>query len=177
MILIKPSGSFAFNPPEDSIKQRTIPGKSRPATAAILSTVLPGAGQVYNKKYWKVPILYAGGGALIYFTISNYRGYVKYRDAYKMRVDQDPNTVDPYINIYDDNALRYLRDAYRRDFEFFTIMTGALYVINILDAYVDAHLKYFDVNENLALSVKPLFYQNNYSQFAGGISLNLKFKK
>ncbi|MCR6638973.1 MAG: DUF5683 domain-containing protein [Sporocytophaga sp.] len=153
----------------------------RPGRAALLSTVLPGAGQFYNRRYWKPPILYAGAAALIYWINFNSTEYNRFNKAYASRISfradttQDARQPGDFEN-FSDNQLKVYRDSYRRDIEFSIIITTAVYALNIVDAYVDAHLRQFDINEDISLSVQPLLYSYNYSQFAGGIKLNFTIK-
>ncbi len=153
----------------------------RPGRAALLSTVLPGAGQFYNRRYWKPPILYAGAAALVYWINFNSTEYNRFNKAYASRISfradttQDARQPGEFENL-SDNQLKVYRDSYRRDIEFSIIITTAVYALNIVDAYVDAHLRQFDINEDISLSVHPLLYSYNYSQFAGGIKLNFTIK-
>lgn len=129
--------------------------KHSPQKAAIFSAILPGAGQIYNRKYWKVPIIYASLGLSSYFIQYNFKNYNNFSKAYKMRIDQDPTTTDPYEEIYSADNLKFLRDAYRRNFELSCITAAGIYVINIIDALVDAHLFYFHIDDNLSLRLQP----------------------
>lgn len=153
----------------------------RPGRAALLSTILPGAGQFYNRRYWKPPILYAGAAALVYWINFNSTEYNRFNKAYASRISfradttQDARQPGEFENL-SDNQLKVYRDSYRRDIEFSIIITTAVYALNIVDAYVDAHLRQFDINEDISLSVQPLLYSYNYSQFAGGIKLNFTIK-
>lgn len=147
-----------------------------PKKAALLSTILPGAGQVYNKKYWKLPIIYAGAAGLAYSFQFNQSRYVKYRDAYKYRIDNDASTTDDYIGIYSDDNLNTLQKYYHRYRDLTVIGFAALYALNIIDASVDAHLFTFDVSDNLSMKVEPTLINtvgmNNYT---GGINLRIRF--
>lgn len=147
---------------------KTYPGKK----PAILSAILPGLGQVYNKKYWKIPIIYALGATTVYFTASNHDKYVFYRDAFICKND---TTCDESF-LFTIDQLKVLKDAYRRDRDFFIILTVAVYALNIIDASVDAHLLNFDISDDLSLSVQPGIYQNYYSGISIGLCLNLNFK-
>lgn len=138
---------------KDTVKVRL----HSPHKAAIYSAILPGAGQVYNKKYWKVPLIYTAFGTGIYFIQYNYKNYIHYREAYKARVDEDPLTIDQYVGLYTDENLKYLRDFYRRNFELSCIVTGAIYILNIIDASVDAHLFYFQVDDDVSLRISSSF--------------------
>ncbi|HEX5001291.1 MAG TPA: DUF5683 domain-containing protein [Bacteroidia bacterium] len=144
-----------------------------PKKASIYSAVLPGLGQAYNKKYWKIPLIYAGFAGMGYFIVTNNDKYKTYRTAYLNRVDDDPNTTDPYTEIYSDQDLITLKDYYRRNRDLAIICSGLWYVINILDASVDAHLFYFDVGDNLSLQLTPgLQYAEGVN---AGLSLSLHF--
>jgi hypothetical protein len=160
---------------------------SRPKTALVLALVLPGAGQAYNKKFWKIPVLYAGVGACAYFWISNQVAYRELKSAYLRNyyaIQEDPS-----FQVYEDQltygtlqvytSLAQLstdRDTYRRYRDFSIAGSFALYAISVLDAYVDAHLREFDLSPDLSFSVKPLFYNYNNATFAPGLSLSLRVK-
>ncbi len=143
-----------------------------PSTATIMSALLPGLGQAYNKKYWKIPIIYGGfGGLALAINFNNVR-YNRYRIALKDRIDGDPTTIDPYVAIYTDENLVTLKNFYRRNRDLTFIFTGALYALNILDAHIDAHLYYFDVSDDLSLRIGPALQD----QFTPALALTLKFK-
>lgn len=131
--------------------------------ATVLSAVLPGAGQVYNQKYWKVPIIYgafAGMGYLIHF---NNRYYHDFNTALIARLDSDPNTVDhKYQGKYTDDNLRTLSDYYHRNRDLCVVVTTFVYILNIVDAHVDAHLFNFRVDDNLSLQWQPEFSPGGY---------------
>lgn len=120
----------------------------------MLSATLPGMGQVYNGKYWKVPIIYAGFGTLIYFVDMNNTEYRFWREAWLARVDGNPNTTAnlPHSTAVLERAMNY----YRRNLEVTYLLSAALYLLNILDASVDAHLLNFDVGEELSMGMKPI---------------------
>lgn len=126
-----------------------------PRTATILAAVLPGAGQIYNRKYWKLPIVYGGLGALGYWAVSNGRQYQRYRKAYLYQVDDDPNTVNDIFPNSSNNELKSLRDRYQRSLEYAVLGTVVFYALTITDAFVDAHLMSFDVSDDLSLRFTP----------------------
>ena len=141
-----------------------------PAKAAFYSAVFPGMGQVYNKKYWKVPLVYGALGTTIYFYISNNKKYHLYRDAYKNRLEGIP---DDYTYL-DNSRLISAQKFYQKNRDLAALLTGLFYVLNIVDANVDAHLMQFNVNDNLTL--KPDFYRNEFTTKQNlGICLSLKF--
>ncbi len=183
-----PSGqkTDSFDTSKAAQKEKRQP-LSRPKKAMIWAMVLPSAGQAYNRKYWKMPILYAGIGACAYFLITNQQGYSEMKSAYNR--NYDALEANPNHEIYEDNlkygtvqvytSLAQLssdRDTYRRYRDLSIAGSIAFYAISILDAYVDAHLKEFDLSPDLSFYAKPLFYNHNNATFAPGLSLGLKFQ-
>ena len=155
---------------QESVRRMPVPEK-----AAMLSAAFPGFGQIYNRKYWKVPIIYAGFGVIAYFLDMNSSNYNKYRKAYFYRLDGNPMTVDDFPN-YSTDVLRRAMNYYRRNLEITYILAGALYILNILDASVDAHLMDFDVSEDLSFRLEPVIEKINYmAQPSAGIKLIIKF--
>ena len=144
-----------------------------PRKATILSAVLPGAGQYYNKKYWKIPIIYVGFTALSYYVIINNDDYKTYKSAYKKRLDGDVSTTDEFVGIYSDQDLSTLKNYYRRNRDLSVIGMSVLYVLNIIDATVDAHLFHFDVSDELTLNWHPAFAPGN--SMGPALSLNIQF--
>jgi hypothetical protein len=169
--------SDIFSQVTDTVKAiDTVPLKIHsPKKAALMSTFLPGLGQIYNEKYWKLPIIYGGFTGLAIMFDYNQKLFVKYRDAYKYRVDGDSTTIDDFVNRVSDKTLNDAQKLYRRYRDLSLIGMGLLYVLNIVDASVDGHLYSFDVSDKLTLNVKPLIYisQNNSYQ---GLTLNINLK-
>lgn len=146
-----------------------------PARAAFYSAVLPGLGQAYNKKYWKIPIVYGGLGAGIYFYTWNNKKYHEFRDEYKARLDGTTKQgVHPiYGNLTNDGLIRGQK-YHQRNRDLSALITAGIYILNIIDANVDAHLLQFNVNENL--SIRPELYQNETDfQFKTGVKLTYHF--
>jgi len=142
----------------------TIPAvEDRPRKATIWALSLPGAGQIYNKKYWKVPILYAGFGALGYAIAWNHGEYKRFGDYYKLAVDDDPNTIPAFAGTPD--QLREKREYYKKYRDLSIIGAVALYALQALDANVDAHLSTFDVDDDLSFRLQP--NQLGIPRFAG----------
>jgi hypothetical protein len=157
---------------------RLIPQKKyhSPKKAAIFSAVLPGAGQIYNKKWWKVPIIYAGGAGLAYSFQFNQSKYIRYRTAYKYRIDNDPSTVDDYVGVYSDDNLNTLQKYYHRYRDLTVIGFAALYALNVIDASVDAHLFTFDVSDDLSVNIHPtLINTTAFNTYKPGIGISLHF--
>ncbi len=126
-----------------------------PTKATILSAVIPGAGQIYNRKYWKAPIAWAGLGTCIYFIQDNNREYQRYKDAYLAIVDGDPNTQDEFNGQYSADQVLNVTDTYRRWRDLSYISLGLVYMLNVIDANVDAHFVRFDISRDLSLGVGP----------------------
>lgn len=149
-----------------------------PSKAAFYSAVLPGLGQAYNKKYWKIPIVYAALGTGVYFYKMNDKQYNRYRDAYKRRLagyqdDEFYGDVPGQPRIADDALIR-AQKTLKKNKEISILVTLGLYALNIIDANVDAHLIQFNVDENLTL--QPHYEFNTIDQRSNmGLSLNLNF--
>ncbi len=142
-----------------------------PHKASILSAIIPGAGQVYNKKYWKVPIIYASLATGIYFIADNKSKFNTYKDAYLVRSN---GGIDAYYDIYNPSQLITIMDYYERNTDISYIITGAIYLLNIVDASVDAHLFEYDISDDLSLNWQPTFSMdsNGNSTF---LILNMNF--
>ena len=142
-----------------------------------MSAILPGAGQVYNKKWWKVPIIYGGFAGLGYAIIFNQGEYDLYRNAYLKRLDDNSSTVDEFDGVYSDANLIELQDYYRKNRDLSIIGGVLLYVMNIIDANVDAHLFNFDVSEDLSLNIAPQNLGLGFgNQPIAGIGISLRLK-
>ncbi len=153
-----------------------------PKVAAIRSAILPGLGQIYNKKYWKLPIVYGAMGisaGVFFFNLGNYKDTrFAYRVKYNMRVNKTDSalfsSIKTNLQPLSEESLRFYRNQFRRDIDFSAIVFLLLWGLNVVDATVDAHLKSFDVSPDLSLRFKP-----GYSDLAktNGISVILKIGK
>ena len=153
-----------------------------PAKAAFYSAVLPGLGQAYNKRYWKIPIVYGGLATGIYFYSNNNKEYNRYRDAYKSRLaglttdefyfDAEGNQLtSPRVTT---EGLQRGQKFYRKNKEISLLVTLGIYALNIIDANVDAHLMQYNVDENLSLA--PHFKINEIDRTSNlGLTLNFNF--
>lgn len=147
-------------PPDTVVIDMVAPDHS-PRKAALFSAALPGLGQVYNKKYWKVPIIYGGFMIMGYLVIWNNDQYQVYRRA-SIAVQSGQPEQSPFANVEDSrfqniaaNRLSNAVDEARRNRDYIIILTAALYGLNIMDAIVDAHLIEFDVNPDLSFNLEP----------------------
>jgi hypothetical protein len=156
-------------------KNKAIYGEARKAT--VMSAILPGLGQAYNRKWWKVPIVYAGIGGFGYLLYSKQQEYNGYSANLKAETDGDPLTINE--TKYTGDQLLTLKNDVRKFRDLGAIGCVIIYVLNIVDANVDAHLKTFDVSDDLSLQIRPYsntYCYNNSVGFQTGVSLNLKFK-
>lgn len=149
-----------------------------PKKAILRSAILPGLGQIYNKKYWKLPIVYGAlgvSGGIFFYNLNNYKDTrFAYRVKYNMRVNGTDSLLFPSIKSnlkpLPEESLRYYRDQFRRDIDYSALFFLLLWGLNVMDAAVDAHLKTFDVGPDLSLQWKA-----GYSEMArtNGISIKL----
>ena len=130
--------------------------KVHSAKKATYWALLPGAGQIYNKKYWKLPIVYAGFGVTGYFAFANRNEYLIYNEAYTCSVLEGDDCTNELTDRYSSDELKSIKDYYRRNMELSFIIMGAWYILQILDASVDAHLYYWEVNEDISFDIQPV---------------------
>ena len=151
--------------------------------ATTLSTIFPGAGQVYNKSYWRVPIVVGGIATTIYTIDWNNRGYQRFKTAYSLVIDYDKNPQkypngpsDEFQGAYSATFLKNLKDSYRRNRDLCIILTAGVYLLNILDAHVDSHLQDFDISDDLSMNLEPYFgYTPIGTQPVYGVNMSLNF--
>lgn len=157
---------------QDTVKTTINP--LAPSKAAFFSALVPGLGQAYNKKYWKIPVIYAGLGAGVYFYTWNNKKYHEYRDEYKRRLDGTSDPNHPIYGNLDDDRLIRAQKYHQKNRDLSALITAAIYILNIVDANVDAHLMQFNVNDNLSLA--PNINQNQIDyKFNTGVKLTLNF--
>lgn len=171
---------------QDSLfKKKKILNPLAPSKAAFLSAVLPGLGQVYNKRYWKVPIVYGAIGGSIYAYTWNNDFYQRFRTAFKRR--QAGFTDDEFYDLEGDNAvgadpdldiddLEGQQERFQRDRDLWLVVSIGLYAINIVDANVDAHLKQFNIDDDLSFDFEPFLDLNPVTNDPTyGMALTIKF--
>ncbi|MFR9650915.1 MAG: DUF5683 domain-containing protein [Rikenellaceae bacterium] len=134
--------------------------------ATTLATICPGAGQIYNKSYWKVPFVVGGFASLIYVLDWNNRGYKRFKKAYVLTYEYENSenqaeeypsgSLDEFGGRYSADYLKDIRDSYRRNRDLSIIFLAGLYIFQIIDAHVDAHFKDFDVSDDLAMTIDPM---------------------
>ena len=155
--------------------------------ATTLSMICPGAGQIYNKSYWKMPIVIGGMASMVYVIDWNNRGYKRFKNAYTLLSDFEQNpgkypggvSKDEFGGRYSASFLKNLRDSYRRNRDLSILLTAAVYAFQAVDAHVDAHLKDFDVSDDLTVDLQPTidyqYTQHNGTNPVFGFNLNLTF--
>jgi len=163
---------------EDIVLEKEEYNPLAPATAAFYSAVLPGLGQAYNKKYWKIPIIYGGMATGIYFYIQNDNDYDRFRDAYKRRLagftDDEFWGDGSTPNISTDRLIDAQKTS-QKNKDMSILVTVAFYLVNIIDANVDAHLRQFNVSDDLSLEPTINFNSLN-TQANYGLSLKYSIK-
>ena len=151
---------------------KAIYGNARKAT--IMSACFPGLGQIYNRKYWKAPVIYVALGGIGYWGVTNQIKYKYYSTNLKAIHDEDANTINE--TLYSSDQLITQKKYYQK-YRDISIMLGALvYLVNIIDANVDAHLRTFDVSDDLSLQFNPYSNLDYNNKLQAGLSLKLKFK-
>ncbi len=188
-----------INVPKDSLKISILKQKKvlSPKKASIYAALFPGLGQVYNGKYWKLPIVYGGYAGLIYVLGWNNNNYNDYFDAYKtmskyQTVDQMSKADKDYLNSLFNipywnltinptrfetfkTQLKSGKDFYRRSRDMSVIMIAALHVLSIIDASVDANLSDFEINDDLSMHVEPMPFNFNNGPQVIGINVAFNF--
>ncbi|MEM9391276.1 MAG: DUF5683 domain-containing protein, partial [Bacteroidota bacterium] len=143
-----------------------------PRRASLKAAALPGLGQIYNKDYWKLPLVYGGFVALgltINYWSDLYNGYrVDLFDLLENDLDTSPDGLS-------EEQLRTLIDDTRRERDFYMIMTGVFYLLQIAEAHISAHLKEFKLNPDLRVKVEPSFEQSQFENYRAGIALKFRF--
>ena len=164
---------------------------SRINKATTLAMICPGAGQIYNKSYWRVPIVVGGFATTIYCIDWNNRGYQRFQKAYRLLAEYEANpdpalypngSPDEFNGRYSSSFLKNLRNSYRRNRDLCIILTAGLYILQIVDAHVDAHMRDYDISKDLSVSLSPVvgYSYNRMSPYSGGgatlgMSLGLTF--
>jgi hypothetical protein len=154
--------------PKDSLDWRA---RHSPHKASLLSAVAPGGGQIYNRKYWKAPIVWAGLGTCIWFIQDNNKQYRFYRGEYLAMVDGDPTTVSEFEGEFSPQQVLEVTNTYRQWRDLSYIILGLVYMLNVVDATVDAHFVRFDVSPDLSLRMGPSL--QTAAMGAPGLSLSL----
>lgn len=148
-----------------------------PRKAALYSAIVPGLGQAYNHKFWKIGVVYGAMGGLTGFLVVSNANMNRYQEALLLRLDGDPNTIDTEFSGLTDGAVRSQRDFYRRNRDISILGLVAVYALQIIDANVDAHLREFKINRDLSLHLEPslLSVSPNRILPLQGIQISVRF--
>src|SRR5688572_216341 len=160
----------------DTVLLKSYAARYDPRKALLYAAVVPGMGQIYNKKYWKLPLVY-GGFIAIGYGIHFYQDiYSTYKDQLFYNLDNNygENQLNPESG-YSTAQLRSIVDRSRRERDFMVILMGGMYLLQMIDAHVDAHLKEFDLNPNLQVSIQPTVQQDVFTGRTSGVSLIFRF--
>ncbi|MEQ8302125.1 MAG: DUF5683 domain-containing protein [Cyclobacteriaceae bacterium] len=166
-----PADALRLDQGKEVIDIDTYAARFDPRKAILYAAILPGAGQVYNKKYWKVPLVYGGFATGIFFIDFYQKRYLEFKSELYTLLD----TGETPESGFDEAQLRNIVDKSKRERDFFTILTGFWYILQLVDAHVDAHLKEFDVNPQLRVSIEPMVQENMFIGRSSGLSLTFKF--
>ncbi len=146
-----------------------------PRKATVRSALIPGWGQVYNKQIWKVPLVYAALGTVAGIFIVNVKEYNGLREAYKLKIDTFPTNdinIPSKYSVLSANSMKFYRDEYRKNVDMSVLAFIIAWGLNVVDATVSAHLKHFDVSDDLGMKIKPTFQANGQT----GVGLVFTFK-
>tara|TARA_Y100000739_G_C20326104_1_gene336651 strand:- start:96 stop:635 length:540 start_codon:yes stop_codon:yes gene_type:complete len=163
---------FIFLSHSFSTAQNDLQIKKNNKKATLLSLACPGLGQVYNKKLWKVPIIYTALGGSAFFVIKHNKNYQNYKNAYFNRLDDDINTTDNYSN-YSNNNLLTLKNYHQNSRDLSTLIFVLIYILNVVDASVDSHLNHYNLNDNLSLYLNEGNIDPGFKSLNISISYNL----
>ena len=163
-----PRGQLIIDKSKDTLLIKSYAARYNPRKALHFAAVFPGAGQIYTKKYWKLPLVWGGLGATAY-SINFYENlYTKYK-SYLF------DTLNGKTTPYSEDVLRTAINKVRRQRDFMIIIMGLVYVLQMVDAHVDAHLKEFDLNPDLHVKLQPMFENDQQLGRQTGFSLNIRF--
>jgi len=174
-VYVNPGDSMFISPADENgrviiASKDQIERYHSPRKATIMSAVLPGLGQAYNKKYWKIPIVYAGIGVSVYYLQDNLAKVKDFKQSYRFATDDNPNTTN--TSGYSPSQLQELVVQHKKWRDYSYLAISVIYLLQMVDANVDAHLFRFDVSEDLSLQFLPSL--NLTAQPTAGISLCLK---
>lgn len=172
---------------QDQFERNASVWEPEPRIAVWLSLVVPGGGQIYNRKLWKLPIVYGGYVGCIYALTWNQSTYTDYRNAYVDIMDDDPNTksyedflpphyeIDTSMEDWLKDVFKQRKNKYRRYRDLSIFAFAGMYIVAAIDAYVDAELSHFDISKDLSLRVEPNFMMDHMGTPTAGFSLAINF--
>lgn len=146
-----------------------------PSRAAFYSAIVPGLGQIFNKKYWKLPLVYAAVGTPIYFYVDNDSKYRDYRNEYKKRLRGIYDTEDPVFGKLDNDRVVQGQQFYQRNRDLSLVVAIGFYILNVVDANIDAHLMQFNVNDKLTIQPAMEYNPRDFNQYQYAINIQYSF--
>ena len=156
----------------DTVAIKSYATRYNPRKALLYAAILPGMGQIYTKKYWKLPLVYGGFIATGYAINFYQEGFQKYKGELFGLLD----TGEPFSpSGYTEEQLRTIVDRYRRERDFMIVLMAGVYVLQMIDAHVDAHLKEFDLNPDLHVRIQPTAESSLMTGRSAGLSLIFRF--
>lgn len=161
----------------DAVILKSYASRYDPRKALLYAAVIPGMGQIYNKKYWKLPLVYGGFFGFAYGIDFYQKGYTRYKNELYYNLEngyEEDGDIRP-DDTYTTANYRRIVDLYKRQRDFMIILMAGMYLLQIIDAHVDAHLKEFDLNPNLQVSVRPVMEQTAMLGNQRGFTIVLKF--
>jgi hypothetical protein len=174
-LALRVSGQLApekTNEMPDTVEIKSYATRYDPRKAALYAAVLPGLGQVYNKKYWKLPLVYGGLIGFGYGINFYQTGYKKYKsELFDILESGEPFSESDFS----EDQLRTIVDRYQRERDFFIILMAGMYLLQIVDAHVDAHLKEFDLNPDLHVRLQPIWESDLLMGRSAGFSIKFRF--
>lgn len=159
----------------DTVEITSLASQYDPKKAALYAAVLPGLGQIYNKKYWKLPLVYGGFIGFGYGLHFYQSGYTLYKEGLFDLLESDASTITIRGEEFGEPDLRTVVDRYRRERDFFMILMAGMYFLQIIDAHVDAHLKEFDLNPKLHVRLEPTMENDMLIGRTTGFSIKFRF--
>ena len=178
--VIVESRDTVFQQGPDTVAIESYAKRYSPRKAILYAAVLPGLGQIYNKKYWKLPLVYGGFYAIGYHInlynnfYTEYKGYL-FQNIEAGIGEQAENPNHPPAVRTTTGQLRIIVDKSRRERDFMIILMGGMYILQMVDAHVDSHLKEFDLNPRLQVSIEPSLQQNAWTGRTTGLALVIRF--
>lgn len=149
--------------------------KEHSANKALALSLLPGAGQVYNKQAWKIPIIYGALGTMGYFIYDNYQKMSFYKNEYLYRVNNNGQALSSDLAEYPTQNIYNMYESYNKDFQLMIIVSVAVYGINLIDAYVFGHLFDYQIDDDISMSISPSMLPTVEGTLAPSIGIGLRF--
>lgn len=149
--------------------------KEHSANKALALSLLPGAGQVYNKQAWKIPIIYGALGTMGYFVYDNYQSMSVFKDEYLFRVNNNGQTLSPELAQYPTQNIYNMYESYNKNFQLMIIISVAVYGINLIDAYVFGHLFDYQIDDDIAMTLSPSLLPTSNGTCTPALGVGLRF--